>query len=74
MIEDLKEIDNIYELMALCGLYILREDRIQPYDFSGFMDDNYDELYDAVEAYCCAINDKEKGELLRNLKDIFPIF
>ncbi len=68
MIEDLKEIDNIYDLMALCGLYILREDRIQPYDFSGFMDDNYDELYDAVEAYCCAINDKGKRRAFAEFK------
>ncbi len=70
MVESLKEIDNIYDLMALCGAYFLRLDRNQPYDFSEFQDENYDDLYDAVEAYCCSKKIREAGGHLQNLKGI----
>lgn len=68
MVESLKEIDNIYDLMALCGAYFLRLDRNQPYDFSEFQDENYDDLYDAVEAYCCSKKDKGSGRAFAELK------
>ena len=68
MLEELKEIDNIYDLMALCGMVVLRLDKEQPYDFSAFRDGLYEDLYDAVEEYCFAKEDRGSGEAFAELK------
>ncbi len=68
MVEELKEVDNIYDLMALCGAYILQADKEKAYDFSEFQDERYDDVYDAMEAYCCAKKDKGSGRAFADLK------
>ena len=58
MIDQLKQIDRIYDLMALCGAYILCELKKKTYEFALFEDDDYDCVYDAIERYCCEVQEK----------------
>ena len=53
MIEQLRKIDKIYDLLALCSSYILNMYSQTPYEFALFDDDEFDCVYDAVERYCC---------------------
>ena len=48
MIEQLRKIDKIYDLLALCASYILIMNKETPYEFALFDDDTYDCIYDAV--------------------------
>lgn len=74
LIEHLKDIDNMYDLMALCGKYILNIDKETPCDFSEFDDEMYDNVYDAIEAYCYARKDKGKKSAFAEFKSFIIDF
>lgn len=69
MIDQLKQIDSIYDLMALCGAYILCELKKKTYEFALFEDDDYDCVYDAIERYCCEVQEKGRRIAFEELKD-----
>lgn len=69
MLEQLKKIDKIYDLLALCSSYIFNELDRKPYEFAQFPDDDYDNVYDAVQRYCCERQQKGCKRAFHELKD-----
>lgn len=53
MIEQLNNIDTIYDLFALCSSYILNQLKFVKYEFGLFDDEKYNDVYDTIERYCC---------------------
>lgn len=51
MITQLQSINKIYDLLALCSSYILREIVTMPYEFATFNDEEYEHIYDIIEKY-----------------------
>lgn len=57
MINQLRNISSIYDLLALCSSYILNEIEKKPYEFGLFREEEFDFLWNAIENYCF-----ERGE------------
>lgn len=53
MLEQIKQVDNIYDLMALCASYVMNEyDKPENvYEFSTFDDKKFKGVYNAVACY-----------------------
>ena len=47
----IKEMQNIYDLLALCCSYIFNEIEDEPYDFAAFNDELYIDVYDNIVKY-----------------------
>lgn len=54
MLEHIREITKIYDLLALCCSYIFKEYAKEPIEFSSlnYEESKYNEVYDAIELYC----------------------
>lgn len=74
MIEQLRKINKIYDLLALCASYILNMNKITPYEFALFDDDEYDCIYDAVERYCCECREKGHKKAFEELREYIISF
>lgn len=61
MINQLRNIGNIYDLLALCSSYVLNEIGEKPYEFGTFQEEEYNFVWDAVENYC--FEKSENGHL-----------
>lgn len=68
MIEQLRKINKIYDLLALCSSYILNEYKKSCYEFALFRDDDYDSLYNAIDNYCCEIKRKGRRAAFNELR------
>ena len=68
VIEQLKEIDNIYDLLALCSSSVLIKFDDNPYEFGMFDDNKYKEISSAIETF--SIEKEEIGhvEAFKRLK------
>lgn len=62
MINQLRDIGNIYDLVALCSSYILNEIGKKPYEFGTFQEEEFNFVWDAVENYC--FEKSENGHLV----------
>lgn len=51
LLNEVKQLHNIYDLFALCCSYILLETQKTEYDFQAFDDSKYDDMYDTIEEY-----------------------
>lgn len=69
MIDQLKNLDKIYDLLALCSSYILNEISNNPYEFSLFSDEEYFCVYNAVESYCYDKQQKGHRKAFNELRD-----
>lgn len=69
MIEQLGKINKIYDLLALCCSYILTEFKNNPYEFMKFKDDDYEDVYGAIERYCCEVQEKGRKAAFNELRD-----
>lgn len=69
MIEQLKGIHKIYDLLVLCSSYILNECKNKPYEFALFNDDAFDSVYDAIDGYCCDVKLKGRRAAFDDLKN-----
>lgn len=74
MEKQLRKIDTIYDLLALCGSYILNEFEKQPYELALFKDDEFDCVYDAIERYCCECQQKGCKKAFEELRDYIISF
>lgn len=74
MIEQLRKIDKIYDLLALCASYILFMNKKIPYEFALFDDEEFDCIYDAVERYCCECQEKGHKKAFEELKEYIISF
>lgn len=74
MIEQLRKIDKIYDLLALCASYILIMNKETPYEFALFDDDEFDCIYDAVERYCCECREKGHKKAFEELREYIISF
>lgn len=74
MIEQLRKIDKIYDLLALCSSYILNMYSQTPYEFALFDDDEFDCVHDAVERYCCECQNKGHRKAFEELKEYIISF
>ena len=74
MLEQLKKIDRIYDLMALCSSYILNELKVKSYEFACFEEDDFEEVGAAFERYCCEISEKGHWKAFKELKDFLLEF
>lgn len=74
LMEHLKVIENIYDLLALCSVYVLKENEKQPYDFLVFNERDYNNVADALEEYCAAKRDKGKRKAFAELKKFLMDF
>lgn len=74
MIEQVKKINNIYDLLALCSSYILNEIDNSPYEFATFDDEDYEYVYDAIETYCHEIRDKGSKAAFETLRNFIEDF
>lgn len=70
----LEKLDNIYDLMALCGVYIFMENEKEPYDFQIFDADKYNRVSDALEEYCSAKKDRGKKRAFEELREFLSVF
>lgn len=68
MIEQLKNVNKIYDLMALCCSYILKNSKLDPYEFSFFDDKEYEYVEDAIYKYSCDIKNIGKVKAFKELK------
>lgn len=67
MIEQLKNVNNIYDLLALCCSYIFNELENSTYMFALFNEDNYDNVYSAIENYVVTKGEKGHKEAIDKL-------
>ena len=67
MLEQIEQISTIYDLLALCCSYILKENQRKVIEF-GELDKEYDEAYDAVENYCNDCENVGQRKALYTLK------
>lgn len=74
MLEQLKKIDRIYDLMALCSSYILNVLKEKSYEFALFEEDDYEEVEAAFERYRCEISEKGQWKAFKELKDFLLDF
>ncbi|MEY8493398.1 hypothetical protein AALC16_10365 [Lachnospiraceae bacterium 29-91] len=74
MIEQLREIDKIYDLLALCSAYILNEIEKNPYEFTLFKDEEFDCVYDAIERYCFQRQQKGHKKAFEELRNYMISF
>lgn len=74
MLEQLKKIDKIYDLMALCSSYILNELKVNSYEFALFEEEDYEEVEEAFERYCCEISEKGQWKAFKELKEFLLDF
>ncbi|MEY8391883.1 carbon-nitrogen hydrolase family protein [Lachnospiraceae bacterium] len=74
MLEQIRNIDNIYDLLAMCSSYILNELDGEKYEFALFNDDDYDQVYDAVQRYCCECRHKGSKSAFEELRDYLISF
>ena len=74
MIEQLRKIDKIYDLLALCGSYILNELEKYSYEFGTFKDEEFDGVYDAIERYCCERQQKGHKKAFDELRNYLISF
>ena len=68
MLEHLERVSTIYDLLALCCSYILKENQKKAIEFGEF-DKEYDEVYDAVENYCNDCENVGQWKALYELKE-----
>lgn len=68
MLEQLNRVKNIYDLLALCASYILKEIVENPYEFSLFNDDDFDFVYEAIERYCLEVQEIGRRKAFDELK------
>lgn len=69
MIEQLREIDKIYDLLALCSAYILNETEKNPYEFALFKDEEFNCVYDSIERYVYQRQQKGHKKAFEELRD-----
>lgn len=74
VIEQLRKIDKIQDLLALCASYILTMYNEEPYEFAFFDDDEFDCVYDAVERYCCECREKGRRKAFEELREYIISF
>lgn len=74
MLEQLRMVTKIYDLLALCSSYILNNLDEEPYEFATFNDTDYDGVYDAIESYCNEKLQIGSREAFNNLKDYLLCF
>lgn len=74
MIEQLRKINKIYDLLALCASYILTTNSEVPYEFALFDDDEFDCVYDAVERYRCECQEKGQRKAFEELREYIISF
>ena len=60
MLEYIEKTGEIYDLLALCCSFILKKYKEQAIEFNLFEEDKYDEVYDAIEDYCNACEDRSE--------------
>ena len=58
MLEKLKMIYNIYDLMALCCSYIFNELEHKQYNFGEFEEKEYNEVEEAILVYLDDVEDR----------------
>lgn len=68
MLEQLNNIRNIYDLMALCCSYILKEMESVSYELARFIAEEYEEVEDAVISYNEDSEEYGRKKALKNLK------
>lgn len=74
MIEELRKINKIYDLLALCASYILTIYDKTSYNFEDFNDEEYDYVYDAVERYRCECQEKGYRKAFGELREYIISF
>ena len=78
--EQVKNVRNIFDLMAVCGVYIFKkykeinENKEKPYDFLMFQENRFDNVYDAIEEYCCVKSEQGRIEAFAELQDFILEF
>lgn len=60
MLNEIDQLENVYDLLALCCSYIFIETEKKVYDFQTFEDSKYDDVYDCIQEYI--INKQDRGE------------
>jgi len=69
MIQQLDKIGTIYDLLALCSSYILNELQYGSYKFELFNEDEYENVYNAVNRYVCEEDERGENAAFDELKD-----
>lgn len=69
MLEQLKKIDGIYDLMALCSSYILNELKVKSYEFGLFEEEKFEDVESAIDRYCNEVLQKGKWKAFKELKE-----
>lgn len=73
-IEQLDNIFKIYDLMALCASYIINHCTENIDEILLFEDENYDNIYDAINMYCFEKTEKGYMRAFSELKDYVKEF
>lgn len=70
MLEQLKQINNMYDLLALCASYVLNEysSPTNIYEFATFNEDKFKCIYNAVEHYTYDCEDRGYRDAFNELK------
>ena len=70
MLEQLKQVDNIYDLMALCASYVVNEYNKSEnvYEFATFEDNKFKDVYNAVVCYTVDCQDEGRRDAFNELK------
>lgn len=68
MLEQLEKITKIYDLLALCASYILKEYDKEAYEFGTFEESKYEEVYDTIESYVQECESDGSKEAFNTLK------
>lgn len=69
MISQLRNIGNVYDLLALCSSYVLNEIEKKPYEFGLFQEEEFDFLWDAIESYCAERKENGHQIAFRRLRE-----
>ena len=69
MLGHIQKTTKIYDLMALCCSFILKEYNRSPIEFNEFDDEKYDEVYDVIEKYCYACEDEGRIKAFIKLRE-----
>ena len=74
VLQQIGNIDNIYDLMALCSSFIFCELDKKSYEFARFKDDDYDNVYDAIDRYRCERHHKGSKSAFDELRNYLISF
>ncbi|MBO5239625.1 MAG: hypothetical protein J6B50_12750 [Lachnospiraceae bacterium] len=74
MIEQLQNVNNIYDLLALCCSYILNEFKQSTYEFASFNEEKYESVFNAIENYITAKEEEGHKKAFDELREFLIDF